>query len=91
MASNGAPSKVITCETPDIESVEKFGFLFGYPIAHSYSPLMHQTVYDNIGYKWRQFFLESTDMSQFLELMRKPNFYGKLTEATNFTCQEICF
>lgn len=73
METNG---QVITCATPDISQVEKFGVLFGHPIAHSYSPLMHQTVYDTIGYKWRQFLLESTDMSQFLELMRHPGFYG---------------
>jgi quinate dehydrogenase len=74
MATN---DKVITCATPDFSTVEKFGVLFGHPIAHSYSPLMHQTVYDNINYKWRQFLLESTDMSQFLDIMRYPDFYGK--------------
>ena len=60
----------------DMSRVEKFGVLFGYPIAHSYSPLMHQTVYDSIGYNWRQFLLESMDMSEFLELMQHPKFYG---------------
>ncbi|KAI5254510.1 shikimate/quinate 5-dehydrogenase [Aureobasidium subglaciale] len=68
--------QTVVCETPDFSHVEKFGLLFGYPIAHSYSPLMHQTVYDNIGYKWQQFLLESTDMSHFLELMSHPKFYG---------------
>jgi len=73
MATNG---KVITAATPDFSKREKFGVLFGYPIAHSYSPLMHQTVYDNIGYNWQQFLFESTDMAQFLELRKHPQFYG---------------
>ncbi|KAL1301823.1 hypothetical protein AAFC00_006010 [Neodothiora populina] len=70
------PEHIITCKTPDIHSVDRFGFLFGYPIAHSFSPLMHETVFKHIGYKWRQFFLESTNMSQFLELIHEPNFFG---------------
>lgn len=74
MATNG---NVITAATPDISKREKFGLLFGYPIAHSYSPLMHQTVYDNIGYNWQQFLFESTDMSQFLEIRQHPQFYGQ--------------
>lgn len=74
MATNG---NVITAVTPDISKREKFGLLFGYPIAHSYSPLMHQTVYNNIGYNWQQFLFESTDMSQFLEIRQHPQFYGQ--------------
>lgn len=74
MATNG---NIITAKVPDLSQVEKFGFLFGYPISHSLSPLMHQTVYDNLGIKWQQFFLESTDVPQFLELMRRPDFLGK--------------
>jgi hypothetical protein len=73
MTTNG---KVITCATPDFSKRERFGVLFGHPIAHSYSPMMHQTVYDNIGYDWQQFLLESTDMSQFLALRQHPQFYG---------------
>lgn len=75
MATNG---NVITAEIPDISKRERFGLLFGYPIAHSYSPLMHQTVYDNIDYNWQQFLFESTDMSQFLSIRQHPQFYGKL-------------
>lgn len=69
--------QIITANEPDVSSREKFGFLFGHPIAHSLSPLTHQTVYDSIGYNWQQFPLPSTDMPQFLDLMRRPNFFGE--------------
>ncbi|KAF1816756.1 quinate dehydrogenase [Eremomyces bilateralis CBS 781.70] len=58
------------------ERLERFGYLFGSPIAHSLSPLFHQTVYDALGLKWSQFPLESTDMNGFLELIQDPKFYG---------------
>jgi hypothetical protein len=83
MTTNG---NVITCATPDFSKRERFGVLFGHPIAHSYSPMMHQTVYDNIGYDWQQFLLESTDMSQFLALRQHPQFYGKSLR-TDFSAQ----
>jgi quinate dehydrogenase len=62
--------------TKSITKVERHGYLFGHPIAHSMSPLLHQTVYDNLGLKWSQFPLDSTDMSLFLDLIKHPQFYG---------------
>lgn len=47
-----------------------------YPIAHSMSPLLHQTVYNGLGLNWAQLPLESTDMSLFLKLIQDPKFYG---------------
>jgi len=61
---------------PDVTHVERHGYLFGHPIAHSMSPLLHQTVYDNLGLNWSQIPLDSTDMSLFLNLIRHPQFYG---------------
>jgi quinate dehydrogenase len=61
---------------PDSSHLERHGYLFGYPIAHSLSPLFHQTVYDDLGLKWSQLFLESTDMDLFLKLRQDPKFYG---------------
>jgi hypothetical protein len=61
---------------PDSSHVERHGYLFGYPIAHSFSPLFHQTVYDDLGLNWSQLFLESTDMDLFLKLRQDPKFYG---------------
>lgn len=59
-----------------IDSVERHGYLFGHPIAHSMSPLLHQTVYDGLGLKWSQFPLDSLDMDLFLRLREDPRFYG---------------
>ncbi|KAF2107843.1 hypothetical protein BDV96DRAFT_653348 [Lophiotrema nucula] len=61
---------------PDTTQVERHGYLFGHPIAHSMSPLLHQTVYDGLGLKWSQFPLDSLDMDLFLRLREDPNFYG---------------
>ncbi|KAF1833239.1 hypothetical protein BDW02DRAFT_570225 [Decorospora gaudefroyi] len=66
----------ITNSIPEISQVDRHGYLFGFPIAHSMSPLLHQTVYDSLGLKWAQYPLESRDMSLFLELIKHPQFYG---------------
>ncbi|KAH6862294.1 hypothetical protein CUC08_Gglean003224 [Alternaria sp. MG1] len=61
---------------PEVSQTERHGYLFGHPIAHSMSPLLHKTVYDNLGLNWAQYPLESRDMSLFLQLIRHPHFYG---------------
>jgi quinate dehydrogenase len=50
--------------------------VFGYPIAHSMSPLLHQTIYEGLGLNWSQFSLESVDMNLFLRLREDPKFIG---------------
>ncbi|KAK0864025.1 hypothetical protein LTS02_006267 [Friedmanniomyces endolithicus] len=67
---------VVTCADPAIDHLDRHGYLFGYPIAHSLSPLFHQTVYDHLGLRWSQLLLESTHMSQFLRLLKNPELYG---------------
>ncbi|KAF2127321.1 quinate dehydrogenase [Dothidotthia symphoricarpi CBS 119687] len=61
---------------PDNSHLDRHGYLFGHPIAHSLSPLFHQTIYDGLGLNWAQLLLESTDMELFLKLMQDPKFYG---------------
>jgi quinate dehydrogenase len=61
---------------PDTSKVARHGYLFGHPIAHSMSPLLHQTVYDALGLNWSQFPLDSLDMDLFLKLRQDPKFYG---------------
>lgn len=61
---------------PKIAQKERHGYLFGHPISHSMSPLLHQTVYDNLGLNWSQYPLDSTDMTLFLQLIKHPKFYG---------------
>jgi len=62
--------------TPDSSHLERVNYLFGHPIAHSLSPLLHQTVYDNLNLKWSQLPLDSTDIPNFLRLTKDPKFYG---------------
>lgn len=73
-----AQQEIITCPAPETSHLERFGFLFGYPIAHSLSPLLHQTVFQNLGLNWDYFPLPSTDVDSFLKLVRDPRCYGKL-------------
>ncbi|KAF2191391.1 NAD(P)-binding protein [Zopfia rhizophila CBS 207.26] len=77
----------MSTETPSTAHVERHGYLFGHPIAHSMSPLLHQTVYDGLGLKWSQFPLDSLDMDLFLKLRRDPNFYGK--QLTDIRCRAL--
>ena len=69
---------IITCPAPATDHLERFGFLFGYPIAHSLSPLLHRTVFQNLGLNWDYFPLPSTDVESFLKLVRDSRCYGKL-------------
>lgn len=62
---------------PEVTQTERHGYLFGHPIAHSMSPLLHKTVYDGLGLNWAQYPLESRDMALFLDLIKHPQFYGQ--------------
>jgi quinate dehydrogenase len=66
-----------TTAPPPSANLDKIGYLFGQKIAASLSPLLHQTIYDNIGLRWEQQRLDSADILAFLELAKAPNFYGK--------------
>lgn len=59
-----------------VASVDRHGYLFGQKITHSLSPLFHSTIYQELGLRWEQFRLDSSDVSRFLQLMRDPRFYG---------------
>ncbi|GAM82339.1 hypothetical protein ANO11243_003180 [Dothideomycetidae sp. 11243] len=61
---------------PQRHSVDKFGFLFGYPISHSFSPLFHRTIYQSLGLNWDCFFLESPDVENVLPYLHEPTFLG---------------
>lgn len=56
--------------------LDRHGYLFGQKITHSLSPYLHQIIYDHLGLKWSQIRLDSADMSQFLQLVQHPSFYG---------------
>jgi len=68
---------VIACRVPPHDHLDRHGYLFGYPIAHSMSPIFHQTIYDHLGLQWSQLPLPSTDMALFLTLIRDPRLFGE--------------
>lgn len=59
-----------------VDGVEKHGYLFGQKITNSYSPLLHGSIYKNLGLDWEQFRLDSADIPYFLELVKDPRCYG---------------
>nr|OQO26504.1 hypothetical protein B0A51_05896 [Rachicladosporium sp. CCFEE 5018] len=67
---------VITCPIPPVDTLDGFTGLFGYPIAHSLSPLLHTTIYNGLKLNWTYFPLSSTDIPGFLDLVRHPKCRG---------------
>lgn len=62
---------------PQVDQLERHGYLFGQKLTASLSPLLHDVVYQNLGLNWAQCRLDSTDMDLFLKLRQHPKFYGK--------------
>lgn len=58
------------------DHLDKVSYLLGHPIAHSLSPLFHQTIYDSLSLNWSQLLHESLSITSFLPLMRAPKFFG---------------
>lgn len=76
-ASDSSPKQSVSAApTVNVDGVERHGYLFGQKITHSYSPLLHRTIYKDIGLNWEQFRLDSADIPHFLELIKDPRFYG---------------
>ncbi|KAJ0122544.1 quinate-3 [Diaporthe amygdali] len=63
-------------EAPNVDHLDRHGYLFGQKITASLSPLLHDTIYQEIGLNWAQVRLDSTDMDLFLQLRQHPKFYG---------------
>jgi quinate dehydrogenase len=52
-------------------------YLVGYPIAHSLSPLLHYTIFSNLGMNWAELFYETKDLNSFVKLMKsEPKIIG---------------
>jgi quinate dehydrogenase len=64
---------------PPVDQYERHGFLFGYPIAHSLSPCLHNKVFEQLNVNWGFELLESKDMNLFLTRLRDERLYGTLT------------
>ncbi|KAK9420581.1 hypothetical protein SUNI508_06321 [Seiridium unicorne] len=56
--------------------LDRHGYLFGLKIGASMSPLLHNSIYQELGLKWGQHLFESSDISEFLQLIQDPEFYG---------------
>lgn len=65
--------------TEDKSANGGFGVLFGYPIAHSFSPFLHQAALDEVQPGSTFSLFESKDIPAFLSLLQDPNCYGKYT------------
>ncbi|KAF2097922.1 quinate dehydrogenase [Rhizodiscina lignyota] len=61
---------------PKTDHLDGVGYLFGAPIAHSMSPLLHGTVYRFLGLNWEQFLLESLDIPMFINLINDSKCFG---------------
>jgi quinate dehydrogenase len=64
-----------------IDQLDRHGYLFGQKLAASMSPLLHETVYRELGLRWQQIRLDSQDMDLFLQLIQHPEFYGKYLDS----------
>ncbi|KAG0646845.1 Quinate dehydrogenase [Hyphodiscus hymeniophilus] len=61
---------------PDTTHLDRVLYLFGYPIAHSLSPLFHGTVFSNLRLNYTQYLYESRSLSSCLALTHDPKFLG---------------
>lgn len=76
VTSSSTPSSAAKDHLPSRSHLDRYGFLFGYPISHSLSPLFHNTLYLHLNLKWQQFFFESATLSDCLPYLQDPQFYG---------------
>ncbi|KAL2065506.1 hypothetical protein VTL71DRAFT_3176 [Oculimacula yallundae] len=61
---------------PSTTHLEKAFYLFGYPIAHSLSPLLHSTVYSALNLNYAYMLYETPSITACLALTRRPKFHG---------------
>lgn len=76
-------------EAPNVDHLDRHGYLFGQKITASLSPLLHDTIYQEIGLNWAQVRLDSTDMDLFLQLRQHPKFYGRVPSAQPVMTQPV--
>jgi quinate dehydrogenase len=59
------------------ERFDRVGVIFGFPIKHSMSPLLHNTGFKALGLRWSYEALESKDINEFLAVLKDPRCYGE--------------
>ncbi|KAH8906385.1 quinate dehydrogenase [Coniochaeta sp. PMI_546] len=75
--SSSRPSLQADIPFPEkVSRLDRHGYLFGQKLAASMSPLLHDVVYQELGLRWEQMRLDSTDMDLFLSLIQHPKCYG---------------
>lgn len=57
-------------------SPERRTYLFGHPIAHSLSPVVHNAVFSSLELPWTYTLHESLSIQSFLELIHREDFQG---------------
>lgn len=76
------PSQMPSSDTPQDQNqnqdqtTPKVGYLFGHPITHSLSPLVHSLVFTHLSLPYTYTLHDSTSIPSFLALARSPAFYG---------------
>ncbi|RDL31479.1 Uncharacterized protein BP5553_09688 [Venustampulla echinocandica] len=72
LAPNTSPAPSI----PSTAHLERVSYLFGYPISHSLSPLLHATIYSHLSLNYAQYLYETRSLEACLSLTRTPKFFG---------------
>lgn len=62
------------------------GVLFGFPIAHSMAPLLHNTVFKSLELPWDFNILESEDIQEFLPILKSSECYGEHKRLKSLKC-----
>ncbi|KAI0859668.1 NAD(P)-binding protein [Xylaria cubensis] len=62
--------------SPKKAVLDRHGYIFGLKIAASMSPQFHQAIFDDLGWRWEQFRLDSADIPNFLKLLQDPKCFG---------------
>ncbi|KAK6603695.1 quinate dehydrogenase [Botrytis cinerea] len=70
------PSTMMETPPPDISNQDRVAYLFGYPIAHSLSPLFHGTIFRSLNLNYLQFLYETQTLKDCIELTKNPKFLG---------------
>jgi quinate dehydrogenase len=76
MSTTEDPTTLGGPPVPPTDHLDKVSYLFGYPIAHSLSPLLHGTIYQSLSLNYAQHLYESRSLEACLVLARSPKFFG---------------
>ncbi|KAJ8106725.1 hypothetical protein ONZ43_g6965 [Nemania bipapillata] len=64
-------------------ALDRHGYIFGLKLAASLSPQFHQAIFDDLGWRWEQFRLDSADIPNFLNLLQDPKCFVMLELSAN--------